>query len=311
MTISWKNPLRPNTSRMVTLCDASFLSDNPMGLFPQIRSRGWESMYAQPIFPGMVSIDDSIAAGYPFWHSWPLGLWPEGTQPMAVEHPVNKARYGCTPRSVLDFPMMEAYLAGYVPATRKRTDRLWLMGQKKAGIHVGLPPLNAFANRTAAQRTVMLDAMTRFVTDCGYRIVSLDLGSLASQQWGKTPAMYWAEHMLARGIEVCIEAQPFLHPGMFPWLDGRFGAVALYPQWDKDKPGNGLYLRPENTPFAIKAWHLFLQGSDPMVSVTKLAEEFAARTDVGGGHAVVNFDAPGVPREWWLGPAGPATPAAA
>lgn len=302
MTTAYPVPLRPNTTRMLTTSDAMFLADNPLGLFPQVRQRGWEAMYASPIWPGMISIDDSIAAGYPFCHSWPIGQWPEGQQPMAVEHPVSRVKYGCTPRSVLDFPMMEAHIAGYAQATRKRTDRLWLM-DKKAMIHVGLPPLKAFAGMTVAQRNVALDAMTRFVTDCGYRIVSLDLGALASQQWGKTPAMYWAEHLLARGIDVCIEAQPFLHPGIFPWLDGRFGVVAGVSQWSVKKPENEQYLRPETARYAVKTWHLYVQGTEPTVSTVKVAEEFSARTDIGGGHAIVNFDSPSVPTDWWYRPA--------
>ncbi len=214
-----------------------------------------------------------------------------------VAAPGSRVKYGSEPRGLNAVLMVDSVATGLVPAIRKRTDECRRKGLKSR-CYIGGLPLNIFSNNTAAQREALLNAMAAFIFACGFDQVDFDLEALDSQEWGKSPTMRLAEKLIATRspgglmIEVSIEAQPFLHPGMFEWLNNRFGVIAGPSQWDKSKPGNAGYLRPENTRHAVRYWGLWLQGDVPVPERMKLAAEFTE------GSPIVEFGN-GMPEGWW------------
>lgn len=282
---------RPNTIRLVSYTDPGYLSaDNPLGIDPDVKRLGWESYRAKSIVAGVPSLDETIAAGYGFCDGWAVGQWPLGKQPPAVREIISGAKFGSTPRSILDFDALEKWAPGFIPATRKRTDACRAKGLK-AIWYGGALPLNVFSKLTAAQREALLNKLTKIITDCGYTTVGIDMFAGDSQKYGKSPTMRWAENLLAAGVEVCMNAQARFHPELFELINGRFGVIAEPNQWNDAK--DRASVRPDNSIGCIRGTYLWLQGSDPVRFTW--ADEFSARADLNGGAALVNFG----DSQWW------------
>lgn len=277
------------TLRMFTCTDPSAFADNPIGLLPEFRRRGWESCFAKSLFQGIPSLDETIEAGKGFVLNRATGIWPDGKQPMTVAQPRSRAKLGSEPRGLSEIAALEKIAPGLPAAVRKRTDRCRVL-RLKSIVYVGGLPLNLFTSKTAAEREAMLDAMVAWVKACGFDAVGLDLTALDSQEWGKSPTMRLAEKLIAAGVEVCIEAQPELQPGMFQWIDGRFSCMTGPGNWYA--PDKMKYLRPENSRKALNNWYLWLQLSVKAEDRIAQANDFASF-----GTPIVDFA--GLPDSWW------------
>lgn len=285
--------LPPNTLRLFTIGQRDFLSDNHIGLHPVIKHEGWEFGFSQRIY-GEPSLDESIAAGFGFCLNRLFGSYAAGAEPKTAAAPGSRQKFGSEPIGPDAVMRLSSYPPGMAAAIRKRTDACRAKGLTSMA-YIGGLPLNAFSGLTAAKRDAYIDKIVAFFVACGLDEIGIDLTGLDSQQWGKTPTMRLAEALLAAGIRVSIESQPVPHPGMFPWMNGRFGCVAnatILDCFEKNAAGDtvltnpdGLrYMRPENSASCFTHWRPWLQGSMAPVERVRLANKYA-----GIGGAIVDM----------------------
>ncbi len=251
-----------NSVRLFTMGQQDFLKHNQAGLLPYAIDHSWEKAFSTRMDPNIPSLDESIAAGHGACWNRVRGVYAPGTEPMTVREPGTSKEWGSEPRGLDQWQSHD----DQVPAIRKRTDTCRAKGLT-AMAYVGGLPLDTFDQAFGmAQRQAKIGAMIRWVIACGFTDVAFDLTAIDSQEYFESPTCYLADELIAYGVNAHINAQPKLHPGILPWLDGRFGCVAE-PEW----LGNPQVLAPTNAGACIKVWRLWLQGSIEPAPRVKLA----------------------------------------
>lgn len=260
-----------NAVRLFTCGQIDFLKHNQAGLLPYAIDRSWERAFSERMDPNVPSLDESIAAGHGVCFNRVRGVYAPGTEPMTVREPDTGTKYGSEPRGLDQWQSHD----DQVPSIRKRTDMCRAKGLT-AMAYVGGLPLDTFDQASGmAQRQAKIGAMIRWVIACGFTDVAFDLTAIDSQEDFESPTCYLADELTAYGVNVHINAQPKLHPGILPWLDGRFGCVAE-PEW----LGNPQVLSPTNAGACIKRWFLWVQGSIKPFERLILANNNSAYTPI-------------------------------
>lgn len=294
------------TLRLFQCCDAGNLGSNDLGYFQYIIDDGWESACANnPHGAGDIpALDETIAAGCGFVISWACGLWGTGLEEVAGNDPRTYADLEPTPRSLEHFDTMDALTGGgFVEAMRIRTDECRAQGNE-SGIYVGALALAALDGLDPAERTSRLNAILGPIIAAGFDWVGQDLSGVCTQlsQTGNpitTAPMHLAERCLALGIAHVVESFDITHPGLFPWYNGRFGAIGTHgtgggTRWDLGMNDPGWFgpagFGAEHTCTGYYAW---LQGSVPVNDRKTLAE-----TVQGDGHKTI-VELGGVEEAWW------------
>lgn len=244
-------PTIPANAIVMANCgNRDFLSHNQAGLLPYAIDHSWERAFSRRMDPNIASLDETIAAGYGVCFNRVRGVYAKDHQPMTVRAPGTGQQFGSEPRGLDQWQSND----DQVPAIRKRTDACRAKGLP-AIAYVGGLPLDCFAWLELGQRNSRIGAMVRWVSDCGFTTVALDLTALDSQEKYRSSTMMLVDE-LRLGFGVCIEAQPRLHPGILPWLEGRFGCIH-----GPDKLGQPEYMTPKSAGACFNANYLWLQGS--------------------------------------------------
>ena len=247
-----------NAIRLFPAGQQDFLTHNQGGYLPYAVDHGWERAFSERLDPAIPSLDESIAAGHGFCLSRARGVYAKGTQPMTVKAPGTGTQYGSEPRGLDHWQTNDDFIA----AVRKRCEKVKI----SIGYVGGLPlSLGELPEQDLISK---IDAMIRWVQDCGFSHVGLDLAAIDSQQEvTPSPSLRLAAKLTFAGVGALIEAQPRLDPSLFDWLEGRFGCIAG-PEFLND----GAYLNPKSAGVCLSPWFLWLQGSLTPAQRVKLAK---------------------------------------
>lgn len=263
--------LPPNTMRLITPVASNSGRAFSFGSF----FTNWERFCSQPLWPGVPSLDATIASRYDYCLSRGLGEYAAGVSPKCGEHP-SGWEVRCTPQGLEMFGAVNQAFPGLVEALAPRNTAIIANGGK-AGLYVGSVPESLFSPGSfTVTKNSRCDALLKPVIAAKFTHLFLDASAACRQDGWKTPTMWLAERAKLKGLTVVIEAVPDVTPGLFPWADGRFANVCSWPEIDDPMGGPG-YFGPKCVGCFTERF-TWLQGSLSMEDRWRVANERAATT---------------------------------
>lgn len=210
-------------------CDMGWLgARNPKGLHPPILEHGFDRAMAKGVWGGDHPLDETIEKRPNWVASWAAGCqtggkvcgWDRLGRPIT-----------CDPRPLTDAD------PEFWTAAAPRIARSHELGGK-VGLYVGQPELGSIGRGWISTRRRRIDKMLAPAIAAGFDVLMMDATNPTVQAWGKTDAMDVAERWRELGRLFVGEAPEEIRPELYPWHDGRFGAIAArhhdpaHSRWD-------------------------------------------------------------------------------